>query len=149
MNKHQIHRMALLAVAKLTFFAAAPGCQGQSSGRGRAISANAGAAERANPRPHPVTNVQLPSVVAGSTTQASPAQVAGTPSATCTTAPPANVDRVAACDAALTAATRGLGPQQDFNALWECCSEPGMHEKHAFCSPWGPPAPPAMPRGWA
>lgn len=156
MNRQQIQRLALLAAAKITFVAV-PGCERHAGGRGRALSAAPELELRAaaSPASAPVeVQVPPPPVQAQATTTPTPAVASSEASSTCaepppreTAAPPPKKARTASCDARLTAADNGVRVEQ-FNDLWACCAEPGMREKHAFCTPWGPPAPPAMPSGW-
>ena len=135
MNKQQIHRLALLAAAKITFVAV-PGCQSQPAGRARALSAT------------PVVDVPVPRPSSSPTAAPAPTPVMATVAPRPVYEPAPAVDRVAACDALLKTSVSGVPFQRDAEA-WACCSEPGMRDKYAFCTPWGPPAPPAMPKGWA
>lgn len=154
MNRQQIQRLALLAAAKITFVAA-PGCERQAVGRGRALSAAPELELRAAAAPASApVEVQITPPPTQATATPVPAVASADASSTCTEPPPRETAapappkaRTASCDARLTAADNGVRGEQ-LKDLWLCCSEPGMREKHSFCTPWGPPAPPAMPSGW-
>lgn len=180
MNKLEIHKLALLAAAKITVVAGSAGCQGERAGairrepvapstqlvvqaappaaQGSSCETHASAAAPPKPASPPATRPApaatpakpvgaaslpapiLPTVIGQSSACAAGARAAQQTGVT----PPA----VAACCNAILASdpsTSGI----DWSDAMACCGVPGVDTRgKAFCSPWGPPAPPAMPAGW-
>lgn len=180
MNKLEIHKMALLAAAKITVVAGATGCQGERAGairrepatpstqlvfqaapppaQGSACETQATATAPPLPASTPATRPAAsdpspkspavptrPAIPMPSLAQQASVCAAGARAAQQTgVAPPA----VVACCSAILASdpsTSGI----DWSDAMACCGVPGVEARgRAFCSPWGPPAPPAMPAGW-
>ncbi len=135
MHKTEIHRLALLGAAKITLLVGGAGCQAESA-------RHATSPRTASP-PALHDAADAPEPPKGAVVHAS---VATEPKAQCgdSDSPPARES----CDDILRRATADRDSVPS-DVAWKCCDEPGMREKYAYCTPWGPPAPPPLraPRG--
>ncbi len=176
MNKAEIHTMALLAAAKITLVAGATGCERERAGAIRrepvAPTVHLGQAapgQTACETPHvatpaptspaptspPRAAVNAPQPPPSAAPPGAAPRSSGLTSSTeaCTAAaavvrqtgvpsPPVT----ACCNDLLARAQAGEGIAS--GAAFSCCFVPGVKESRSFCSPWGPPAPPAVPAWW-
>lgn len=143
MTKAEIHKLALLAAAKITLVAGSAGCEREQAGATRQPVAPT-VPPGSGPLPGPPAAV--PSAAPELTRlMASPAAcVAATDNViqTGVVSPPVT----ACCNDLLSRAQ--AGDSVAFGVAFSCCGVPGVKEARSYCSPWGPPAPPAVPAGW-
>jgi hypothetical protein len=185
MDRQEIHRLALLATAKITFVLAAS-CTQESRAVGRDTSTASSLDDLATTAAHGgATTAPSPAPAAEGTScktrgweasrAASSQPTNGGVATTAPTSKPVPQDGVeadlagcvrsaaaangvkkpvleACCSAALSRAHRSDGaspPPSWSNEAWACCDQVPSDKRFGLCSPWGPPAPPAMPKGWA
>ena len=149
MTKDEIHQLALLAAAKMTLVASAACSSASPPGPPQPLAITIPPEAPPGPRPLPAASNPPTAHSAGGPSSSDCAAVVRSLRQGHRELSPAEESCCAQLIPQSGEGTREI-PGVSYLDLVGCCSSETIFTAHRrLCAPWGPPAPPSMPRGWS